>query len=73
MKCSLMKTCCGLLPFGLVVLMAGDGIADVKVTPEFSRDGSFFRFDNVPLPAIDDAGSKGKWKVIDGQGDANSG
>ena len=73
MKCSLMKPCYGLLSLGLAVWMAGDCVAEVKVIASFSRDGSFFRFDNVPLPAIDDAGSKGKWKVIAGQGDANSG
>jgi hypothetical protein len=73
MKCSLMKFCCGLLSLSLVVLGTGDCIAEVKITAELSQDGSFFRFDNVPLPAIDDAGSKGKWRVVAGQGDANSG
>ena len=53
--------------------MAGDCVAEVKVSAELSQEGSFFRFDNVPLPAIDDAGSKGQWKVVAGQGDANSG
>jgi hypothetical protein len=50
--------------------MAGDCVAEVKVTAELSQDGSSFRFENVPLPAIDDAGSKGKWKVVAGQVDA---
>jgi Peptidase of plants and bacteria len=63
----------GLLSFCLAVLMAGDCVAEVKVTDELSQDGSFFQFDNVPLPAIDDAGSTGKWSVVAGQMDANSG
>lgn len=73
MNYSLMKSCCRLLSLGLVVLMAEDCVAEVKVTAELSQDGSFFRFENVQLPAIDDAGSKCKWRVVAGQVDANSG
>jgi Peptidase of plants and bacteria len=72
-QCSLMKILYGLLSFFVAVSIGGDGVAEVEVTSELSQDGSYFRFENVPLPAIDDAGSKGKWTVIAGQMDANSG
>jgi hypothetical protein len=47
--------------------------ADVEVTTENSPDGLNFRFQSAPLPAVNDAGSNGKWSVLEGHVDANSG
>lgn len=38
-----------------------------------SAEDSSFKFDKVEAPAINDAGSKGTWSLIDGQRDRNSG
>ena len=69
----LMATLSTLMLFAASIMLMGTLQADVQVTTESSQSGSFFRFEAAPLPAIDDAGSKGKWKILSGQIDANSG
>ena len=53
--------------------LAGTLWADVQVISETSQGGNHFRFQTLPSPAVDDAGARGKWKIVAGRADANSG
>lgn len=41
-------------------------LGEVTVRCQQSQDSSFFQFDSIPLPAIDDAASGAKWQVVEG-------
>jgi len=47
-------------------------LAEVVVRCQQSQDSSFFQFDSIPLPAIDDALSNAKLQVVRGKPDDNS-
>lgn len=47
-------------------------IAEVTVQCKQSQESSFFQFESIPLPAIDDAAASAKWQVVRGKPDANS-
>lgn len=55
------------------LIAAGAVSADVQVTTGISPDGAYFQVPSIPLPAVNDAGVNGKWSVLEGRGDANSG
>lgn len=46
--------------------------AEIVVRCQQSQETSFFQFDSIPLPAIDDAAASAKWQVIRGKPDNNS-
>lgn len=59
--------------FAALLVGVGTTVADVTVTTESSQSGSRFQFESAPMPAIDDTGSTGKWRVLAGRVDPNSG
>ena len=52
--------------------LANVASAEVVVRCQQSRESSFFQFDSIPLPAIDDAAASAKWQVVRGKPDNNS-
>lgn len=65
--------CLSFLRFAACLILTGTLRAEVQTTVEFSESGLGFQFETVPLPAIDDSCANGKWKVLAGRVDANSG
>ena len=53
-------------------LLTNVACAEVVVRCQQSQETSFFQFDSIPLPAIDDAAASGKWRVVRGKPDNNS-
>ena len=51
---------------------ANFALGEVAVRCQQSQESSFFQFDSIPLPAIDDAASDAKWQIVRGKPDNNS-
>lgn len=46
--------------------------AQVAVQAEVAKAGSYFEFESLPMPAVNDLGAKAVWKVAGGKADGNS-
>ncbi|MBL8813069.1 MAG: hypothetical protein JNM43_23070 [Planctomycetaceae bacterium] len=44
-----------------------------QVIIEYSESGASFQFEMVSVPAVNDAGAKGKWTIVAGKADPNAG
>jgi hypothetical protein len=65
-----------MLVVGLILLPGTAARAEVKVTVESNHDSdatSAFKFKKIPGPVSNDAASKAKFTIVDGNKDANSG
>ncbi|MBL8815530.1 MAG: hypothetical protein JNL58_05840 [Planctomyces sp.] len=62
-----------LLCIAFVLTDDGSLQAGVEVTAEYSSGRTHFQFEGIPLPAVNDAGATGKWTILAGRVDANSG
>ncbi len=47
-------------------------LGEVSVQHEQSQDSTLFKFQSIPLPAIDDDAANAKWQVVRGRADNNS-
>ncbi len=57
----------------LFVLTSGlPAQAQVAVKAEVAKAGSYFDFESLPKPAINDLGAKATWKIADGRADRSS-
>lgn len=68
----MMKCIRHLLPALLAASMPLIAVAEVQVTHEKLDSGTGFEFDSIPQPAINDAGTRATWRLIDGEQDRNS-
>ncbi len=65
--------CWLLLSIAIVVTEGGSLRAGAEVKAEYSNGRTHFQFEAIPLPAVNDAGATGRWKILAGRVDVNSG
>lgn len=56
----------------LLFFVCSPGKAQVAVKAEIAKAGSYFDFESVPKPAINDLGAKAVWKIAGGRADRSS-
>lgn len=56
--------------FAMLQLPVQDSL---RLSVQTDRGSEHFRFPDIPLPAVNDAGAEGMWRVIAGRADVNSG
>jgi len=71
-KINRMKSLILLFSTVFIAWFANVVLGEVAVRCQQSQDSSFFQFDSIPLPAIDDAASGAKLQVVRGKPDSHS-
>lgn len=58
--------------FAIAVMSFENSHAQVTIVNERSQESSFFEFDKIPPPAVDDSAANARWAVARGSLDSNS-